>query len=259
MERNATYLQLPDYQNLLVFEPCNFASNIAYYHMNIALARYDKWVLSHSVVRGLAQASASLALGSAFWHGSHTKLGGETDTVMIAVMAYIMHQASMEHLPTQIKTSVLTDLKVEKRPLTGVEIAQVLTDMYRTEPNSRWLDILTSLDIPSYETTFSALITSLLTLLFPQPVVQPATSTLSDLFGIDTPTKNFILYSYIPEVRRAFSGIKMTAMERFDLLFSTIGTVKKLVYAFFFQEQTFKIDFLKSPLANQVMYWLWLI
>merc|ERR1712183_505007 len=147
MERNATYLQLPDYQNLLVFEPCNFASNIAYYHMNIALARYDQWVLSHSVVRGLAQASASLALGSAFWHGSHTNLGSEADVNMIAVMAYIMHQASMEHLPSHVKTSVLVDLKETQRPLTGVEVSQVLTDMYRVEPNSKWLSILTSLDI----------------------------------------------------------------------------------------------------------------
>jgi hypothetical protein len=236
-----------------VFEPCNFASNIAYYHMNIALARYDKWVLSHSTVRGLAQASAGLALGSAFWHGSHTELGGEADTVMISVMAYIMQQASMEHLPPHIKTSVLSDLKVERRSLSGVEIAQVLTDMYRTEPNSRWFNILTSLDIPTYETTFSALITTLLTLLFPQPVVQPVASALIDLFPIDTPTKNFIMNSYIPEVASALSSIDMTPLERFDLLFSTIGTVKKLLYAFLFQEVTFKIEFLKSPLAIQVM------
>jgi len=252
MERNTTKLLLPNSQNLLVFEPCNFASNIAYYHMNIALARYNQWVLPQSVVRGLAQASASLALGSAFWHGSHTILGGETDTGMIAVMAYIMHQASLEHLPKHIKTSILTDLKTEKRFLTGVEVAQVVTDMYRTEPSSSWLHIFTSLDIPSYETTFSALIVSLLTLVFPEPVIKPAASTLSDLFGVDAPTKKFILESYIPSVRAAFSKIKLTVMERLDILLSTIGTVKKLVYAFLFQEDTFNIDFLKSPLAVQI-------
>ena len=251
-ERNATFLQLPHYQKLLVLEPCNFASNIAYYHMNIALASYDRWALSPPTVRGLAQASAGLALGSAFWHGSNTELGGEADTVMIAVMAYIMQQASMEHLTPTIKTSVLSDLKMERRVMSGVDIAQLLTDMYRTEPNSNWLNILTTLDIPSYETSFAALITSLLTLLFPAPVVQPAAAALIDLFGIDTPTKHFILQAYIPEVRRAFSGIEITPGQRIDLLFSTITTVKKLVYAFLFQEITFNIQFLVSPLGTQV-------
>jgi len=251
-ERNSTLLKLPYHQTLLVFEPCNFASNIAYYHMNIALASYHKWALSPAVVRGLAQASAGLALGSAFWHGSNTELGGEADTVMIAVMAYIMQQASMEHLPPNVKTPILSDLKLESRSMSGVGIAQVLTDMYRTEPNSNWLKILTTLDIPSYETSFAALITSLLTLLFPEPVVHPAASTLIDLFGIDPPTKNFILQAYIPEVRRALTPIEITPVERIDLLFSTVRTVKKLVYAFLFQEITFNIEFLKSPLATQL-------
>ena len=41
-ERNTSYVPLAYNQHLKIFETCNFASNIAYYHMNIALAR---WVL----------------------------------------------------------------------------------------------------------------------------------------------------------------------------------------------------------------------
>ena len=38
-ERNTSYVPLAYNQHLKIFETCNFASNIAYYHMNIALAR----------------------------------------------------------------------------------------------------------------------------------------------------------------------------------------------------------------------------
>ena len=220
--------------------------------MSIALASYEQWALPPSAVRGLSQASAGLALGSAFWHGSNTELGGEADTVMIAVMAYIMQQASMEHLPTHMKTPVLSDLSLRSRATSGVGIAQLLTDMYRTQPNNNWLETLTTLDIPSYETSFAALITSLLTILFPQPMVEPTASTLIDIFGIDAPTKKFILEAYIPQARQAFTPIRISALERLDLFLATVTTVKKLIYAFLFQEITFDIQFLKSPLATQV-------
>ena len=220
--------------------------------MVLALARYDNWILDTMEVRGLSQAASALALGSSFWHGSHTELGGETDTVMIAVMAYIMQQASMRRLPEELKSPILIDLSFERRNMSGVGIAQTLTDMYRTEPNSKWLGILTSLDIPSYETSFSALIVSLLTILFPEPIVLPTASSLIDVFGIDEPTKMFILEAYIPSVQKAYSQIVISVKEKIDLLFSTISTVKKLIYAFLFQEITFNNDFLKSSLAVQV-------
>ena len=82
-ERNTSFVPLADNQHLKIFETCNFASNMAYYHMNIALARYNNWVLPAGVVRGLAQSSAALALGSAFYHGSHTRLGSQADNKLI--------------------------------------------------------------------------------------------------------------------------------------------------------------------------------
>ena len=124
-------------QSLLVLESCNFASNFVYYQLNIALASYQGWSLPRQVVRGLAQSSAGLALGSAFYHGSHTRLGGQADTVLIMLMAFIMHQASLAGLPRSVKTPVLIDLKAESRRLTGVAMGQVVTDMFRTQNNSR--------------------------------------------------------------------------------------------------------------------------
>ena len=136
-ERNTTEILLGQNQSFLVFEACNFASNFAYYQLVVALANYPGWSLPRHVVQGLAQASAGLALGSAFYHGSHTRLGGQADTVLIRVMAFIMHQASLDGLPERMKTPVLIDLEIESRSMTGVAMSQVVTDMFRVENNSR--------------------------------------------------------------------------------------------------------------------------
>ena len=137
----------------MIFESCNFASNIAYYQLNIAMASYKHWVLPSYVVKGLAQTAAGLVLGSAFMHGSHTRLGGEADTTLIKVMALIMHQASLERLPASVKTPVLMDLKRESRNMTGVEMSQLVTDMFRTEKHYRQRSetVLRILFGPQYE------------------------------------------------------------------------------------------------------------
>ena len=116
----------------------------------------------------------------------------------------------------------------------------------------RWLDILYSLDLPSYETTYSAIVTSLITLLLPSQAVEPLANFLLDLFSINRSTRIFIVQSYIPQIKQAFSNIQLSIFNKIALLFSTVGTIAKLVYAFLFQEQTFRIDFLTTPLVNQV-------
>ena len=93
---------------MLIFEPCNTASNFAYYHMVTGMARKRRWQLQPAVVRGLAQSAAALCLGSAAFHGSHTRLGRRADNDVIGIMSYILHQASISNLPHT--SVVITDL-----------------------------------------------------------------------------------------------------------------------------------------------------
>ena len=48
-----------------------------------ALARKRSWVMGRSNTRGLAQTCSALAMGSAFFHGSHTRLGSKADNNLI--------------------------------------------------------------------------------------------------------------------------------------------------------------------------------
>ena len=55
------------------------------------------------------------------------------DTVLIRLMAFIIHQASLDGLPGTMKTPDLIDLEMESRNMTGVAMSQVVTDMFRME------------------------------------------------------------------------------------------------------------------------------
>ena len=79
-ERNTTIYSLPYGKSLQFYEPCNGASNFAYYHMIPAMRARTRWTLAGDQVRGLAQTCAALGLGSAFFHGSHTRLGARCDS-----------------------------------------------------------------------------------------------------------------------------------------------------------------------------------
>lgn len=57
---------------------------------------------------------------------------------------------------------------------------------------------------------------------------------------------------YIPQVTRALSKYSLNPAKKIGLFKYFMKMIKKMVFAFLFQEQTFEIDFLTSPLANQV-------
>lgn len=251
-ERNTTIYPLPNGQTLQFYEPCNGASNFAYYHMITGMAKKKRWSMRLQEVKGLAQTCAALCLGSAFYHGSHTRLGSMADNDLIGVMSFILHQASLSHLPAFYNSPVLSDLSSVKRNQTGVEMAQSITDLYRTRPITEWLEFFNQLDVPDYYTTWSALVTTLLTLFLPQSLISPAALALADAFGVDERSIQFLQRQYIPQVTRALSKYSLNPAKKIGLFKYFMKMIKKMVFAFLFQEQTFEIDFLTSPLANQI-------
>jgi len=252
LERNTTLFPLPGGRSLLIFEPCNTASNFAYYHMVTSLARRRRWVMGRANTRALAQTCSALALGSAFFHGSHTRLGSRADNNLIGVMSFILHQASISKLPAQYRSPVITDLSMVRRNQTGVEMAQAITDLYRTRPNTEWLEYFRQLDIPDYYTTWAALIATLLTLLLPQSMVLPVALALASAFGVDDKSVQFLEREYIPQIKNALGKKNLSIFKKHKLFSHAMKMVKKMVFAFKFQEQTFPLEFLKSPLANQL-------
>ena len=78
---------------MLIMEPCNYASNIAYYHSVLRVCDYESWkYFDQEAVVAIKRIFSTLAAGSAFMHGTHTSLGGCYDTSMIAVIAFIAYR-----------------------------------------------------------------------------------------------------------------------------------------------------------------------
>ena len=77
-----------------IYEPCNYVSNFAYYHVVTSICDHTGWSIDPSYTVAMGQAFTcgspskyhptqypppALTVGSAFWHGSHTLLGNIAD------------------------------------------------------------------------------------------------------------------------------------------------------------------------------------
>lgn len=57
---------------IMAYEPCNYASNIAYYHATTKVCDYPDWTISPQMINNFKRSFATLTSGSANMHGSHT-------------------------------------------------------------------------------------------------------------------------------------------------------------------------------------------
>ena len=74
MEKNAT---LQNFHNILIMQPCNYASNMAYYRVATQICQHrGKWNIQEEYVSAMVEGFVGLGMGSSFFHGSETNLGG---------------------------------------------------------------------------------------------------------------------------------------------------------------------------------------
>jgi len=76
--------------DMVIYEPCNYVSNVAYYHSTTRLCDHE-WSLEQDDVKALKRGMSTLAFGSSFFHGSHTTLGALYDGKVIAILSYVAH------------------------------------------------------------------------------------------------------------------------------------------------------------------------
>merc|ERR1712215_172152 len=226
-------LTVQEYHNIGIYEPCNYASNLAYYHVVTMICDNKEWSLPREYTTAMAQAFTSLTVGSAFWHGSHTLLGNIADNRFIDVVSYLAHQASLANLPV---SSQVLDLSLEPRARSSVDTAQQLADMLRTQPVDTWADGIADLDTPDYMLTFSGLVCTLLTLQLSTEQVDTIVPPLMDAFNLPDDARAFIFDHYLPEIRLATANTSFGILELGHFQLNTVGTLTKIIYAFLWQE-----------------------
>ena len=205
--------------------------------------------MDKTTLKALEESYCSLAFCSAFWHASQTLLGNVTDNRLIDLVSYIAHQASLSNLKG---SSIIRALSKTPRSKSGVDSNTELNDLLRTKPPSDWMDGILGLDMPQYYFTFSALVTSMFTFIFPESIVDWIIPELMKLVPLSEEVKDFILNFYLPELRSATSHLRISIIAKFNLFFKVLGTIGKLMYAFLWQEWVFPIPFFKEPIVNVI-------
>jgi len=226
-------LTVQEYHSIGIYEPCNYASNLAYYHVVTMICDNTDWSLPREYTDAMAQAFTSLTVGSAFWHGSHTLLGNIADNRFIDVVSYLAHQASLENL--NVPTSV-RELSLTPRSRSGIATAQQLADMLRTESVTTWAEGIGALDTPDYMLTFSGIVCTLLTLQLPAEQVDAIIPPLMDAFSLPEEARTYIFEHYLPEIRLATADVNLGILELYQFQLNTVGTLTKIIYAFLWQE-----------------------
>jgi len=254
MEQNPT---VSDFLGMVIYEPCNYASNVAYYHDVTEFCRRqesgDSPVdLGKEYIEGLGKAFSTLGFGSSFMHGSHTKLGGQQDTNPIKVIALLIHQGSLAALPEPPST-ILTDLDQTPMQYTALELADQFVNMHLNMDVTEWYEHTNSLAIPRYELIFSGLFSTVLTIVYPPELVDEWVPKLSGAFGVPEEDTEFIMNYYLPEIRNATEFLNLTEEEKNDFEIDAWTTVFKLVYAFLWQEEVLTDNPLfKNETVNEI-------
>ena len=213
-------LTAQEFHSIEIYEPCNYASNYAYYHDTTEICNHmGSFSMPDEPVLALGQMFSNLAFGSSFWHGSHTFLGfrcdnrwhlnieacqkwffmTQTGSRFIEVLSYIMHQASVMNLDTD--SPIINDLSYDPRPQTSIDIANDITTMFLDQPVEEWTMKVMSFDMPRYYLSFAGIVTNVFTLAYPDNLVDLLVPILEELFGMRPQEIEFINDHYIPEAR----------------------------------------------------------
>ena len=147
----------------------------------------------------MIETMSSLAFGSSFWHGSHTRTGNIADNQIIQVLAYIIHQTMVA--PLNSDDPVVNDLSQNgTRPFSGVELNEQMTNMFLNTSSKNWGSTILDMDKPNYWRTFAGIITTFLSLTVEDEKADQIILALAELFSFPEEEFDFITEEFLPKV-----------------------------------------------------------
>ena len=238
-----------------ILEPCNFASNLAYYRVMPQLCG-PHFYMDGAASTAFQHSFGNLAAGSSLWHASHTYLGYQADNQLISVVSFLVHQLiigaladanNLAHDAPEVLE--LMNLQATARSKTAVESSEYVSEIFTTRYVSEWATELENLDVPEYETTFAVIFASALTVIFPdgQSTVSSLINTLADVVGVDAGE----IDRYLPALQTLTSNLNLTNDKKFVLFRQLVGMLSKIVFAFLWQEQVIEVPFFKEASTNR--------
>jgi len=250
-ERNCT---VEKYGNIPIWEPCNYASNIAYYHTVIEHCAKQTWSMPPESVNAIIKSYASLGAGSSFMHMSETMVGGISDVRVNDLIGYIAFTEAMKGL--KAKGSILHQLSDKDRTKDVSQVVDDLMMMYINEPAKKWGNGLNQADIASLPLSMCGFFSSALSMVLPDDITDIVVSGLLEFFHAftDRPElKEICVDKFLPAIRDATKDFRPLPLEeRVEFGRNLVGTLVKLLYAFVWQEQVITSPIVFKPQVNQI-------
>ena len=168
---------------------------------------YPHWALDSDFINSQKRAFASLAFGSAFMHGSHTRVGHRFDADFISIVSFTAYQAAMSGLKTD--SSIVKEISETPRSKSSVASQEDIITMSINQPVREWSEVFRGLDIPRYEQTFAALLTALASLLLTRErCIEVMTILVQTMTKAET--AEFIINQYMPEILDATADVQIS-------------------------------------------------
>lgn len=123
-------------REMLIMEPCNYVSNVAYYHTVMRTCEYPTWNYPPEYTKAFKRSFVTLAGGSAFMHGSHTRLGWGYDNYMIGVISYTAYRGIVEKLGAT--TRAVLSLQEDYDALDGITLSERFAFFSYNTPVDTW-------------------------------------------------------------------------------------------------------------------------
>jgi len=250
-ERNCT---VEKYGNMPVWEPCNYASNIAYYHTVIEHCAKETWSMSSASVNTIIKSYASLGAGSSFMHMSETRVGGISDVRVNDLIGYIAFHEAMSGL--KANGSILHELSETNRVTPVDKVVDDLMMMYINKPADQWGPGLSNADIASLPLSMCGFFSGALSMVLPDDITEIVVGGLLELFHAftDRPElKEICVDKFLPAIRDATKDFRPLPLEdRVNFGRNLVGTAVKLLYAFVWQEQVITDDIVFKPQVNLI-------
>jgi len=255
-ERNCT---VQPYGNIPIWEPCNYASNIAYYRTVVEQCTRKSWSMPQDSVNTIIKAYASLGAGSSFMHMSETFTGGISDVRVNDLIGYVAFYETMKAL--KMEGSVLHELNEKPRAKPVDQIVDEFMMMYINDPVEKWGPALNQADIGSLPLSMCGFFSGALTMVFDDKTVDTLVQALLKAFHTftDRPELKLCVEKFLPAVRNATSDQHFKKLDILTKAYfgrNLIGTALKLFYAFLWQEQIFPADssmqkIILDPMVNE--------
>jgi len=235
---------------MIVYEPCNYVSNVAYYRSATRICSYPEWSLNEEYRRELKRGFYILSMGSAFWHGSHTYLGYQFDNTMIAMIAFTGYQGMVA--PITNGNTYIRDISPVPRNHTGIQVSDGLANWMADQPAMKWGEYLANLDIEiDYTVTFGGLLSVIFGITLPWFACEWLISTLAG-FLLAPDVASFIIEKFLPAMKEAKKDLHVSMGDKVKILRKFFGMIIKIGYAFLYQEIFVSVPFLYHNIPMQI-------